>query len=383
MKNYILNDIVSFQNGYAFDSTLMGQYGTNIIKIKEIKNNRITITDSTQKIAKCDKSIMHKYKINYNDILIALTGDPINKGSAESWVGRAAIYRESDSALLNQRLCKIIPNTEYILNKYLYYFLISFPTLYKLASSAKGSANQANISHKDVGNLVINLPSLKMQQHIVDTVGSLDDKIENNNKIIESLIKWKANNYQKTLNKTSCCETDLLNIVNFIGGTQPPKSEHIYNYEKGYVRFIQNRDYSSENHLTFIKISSKNKLCNEYDIMMDKYGEAGKVRFGINGAYNVALAKIEPKKENYQEWIREFLNTNEIQRYLYNSSIASTRASVSENNLMNIKIPLPNENVVCNFEKRHKTILKMILNLKTENKYLQDLKKLYLDYYFN
>lgn len=168
MKNYILNDIVSFQNGYAFDSTLMGQYGTNIIKIKEIKNNRITITDSTQKIAKCDKSIMHKYKINYNDILIALTGDPINKGSAESWVGRAAIYRESDSALLNQRLCKIIPNTEYILNKYLYYFLISFPTLYKLASSAKGSANQANISHKDVGNLVINLPSLKMQQHIVD-----------------------------------------------------------------------------------------------------------------------------------------------------------------------------------------------------------------------
>lgn len=117
--------------------------------------------------------------------------------------------------------------------------------------------------------------------------------------------------------------------------------------------------------------------------MMDKYGEAGKVRFGINGAYNVALSKIEPKKENYQEWIREFLNTNEIQQYLYNSSIASTRASVSENNLMNIKIPLPNENVVCNFEKDHKTILKMILNLKMENKYLQDLKKLYLDYYFN
>ena len=103
-----------------------------------------------------------------NDILIALTGDPTNKGSEESWVGRTAIYREKECALLNQRMCKIIPNTKYILPKYLYYYLISYPTLYTLASSAKGSANQANISHKDVGELDISLPSIEMQQHIVD-----------------------------------------------------------------------------------------------------------------------------------------------------------------------------------------------------------------------
>ena len=185
------------------------------------------------------------------------------------------------------------------------------------------------------------------------------------------------------LYKIVCEDNKLLDIVSFIGGTQPPKSEHIYSYKKGYIRFIQNRDYSTENHLTYIKESPRNKLCDEYDIMMDKYGEAGKVRFGIKGAYNVALAKIKPKNKYYQEWIREFLNMKEIQQYLFNSSMASTRASVSENNLSNIKIPIPlNNNIIIEFEKKHKIIIKFILKLQQENKLLEKLKQLYLKKFF-
>lgn len=217
---------------------------------------------------------------------------------------------------------------------------------------------------------------------IVDTVGSIDDKIENNNKLIEKLIKWKENDYQIKVSNIPCKEYELLEIISFIGGTQPPKSEHIYNPKEGYIRFIQNRDYSSENHLTYIKESSKNKLCDEYDIMMDKYGEAGKVRFGIKGAYNVALAKILPKNINQQEWIREFLNTPEIEQYLFNSSIASTRASVSENNLLNIKIKIPSNDVLIKFENQHKLIINMILKVKKENQKLCELKELYLKKFF-
>ena len=32
--------------------------------------------------------------------------------------------------------------------------------------------------------------SLEYQQHIVDIIGSIDDKIENNNKILEKIDKW-------------------------------------------------------------------------------------------------------------------------------------------------------------------------------------------------
>ena len=266
--------------------------------------------------------------------------------------------------------------------KYLFYYLQSSKIRKQLQSLLLGST-VFQLSKKDLENFELKgIHNKDEQQHIVDTVGSLDDKIENNNKIIERLIIWKANNYKNALSNISCQEYNLLDMVDFIGGTQPPKSEHIYDYKQGYIRFIQNRDYSSENHLTYIKESTKNKLCNEYDIMMDKYGEAGKVRFGISGAYNVALAKIDPKNIAYQEWIREFLNTQEIQQFLFNSSIASTRASVSENNLMNIKIPVPSKDYIAKFEEKHKIIIKFILKLKQENKQLEKLKKLYLSYYF-
>ncbi len=171
--------------------------------------------------------------------------------------------------------------------------------------------------------------------------------------------------------------------MKFLGGSQPPKSEHIYENKSGYVRFIQNRDYNSEGHLTYIKESKKNKLCSRYDIMMDKYGEAGKVRFGIDGAYNVALAKIQPVDENLQEYIREFFSQEDVEKYLSNSSIASTRASVSEENLNNMYIKIPDSIVLANFQNRHHKMIEYILNIKEENKKLRDLKDLYLKKFFS
>ena len=337
------------------------------ISIKDFNNSFKYIYKTEKSITKQGLEKSSTNMLYKNDIII----------SARGTVGcLAQIYYPM---AFNQSCYGIRTINKDLMQNYLYYWLIA--NIDKFKKQTHGAVFDT-ITKSTFDNIEINYPSLVMQQHIVDTVGSLDTKIENNNKIIERLIIWKANNYKNTLSNIPCQEYNLLDMVDFIGGTQPPKSEHIYDYKQGYIRFIQNRDYSSENHLTYIKESTKNKLCNEYDIMMDKYGEAGKVRFGISGAYNVALAKIEPKNKVYQEWIREFLNTQEIQQYLFNSSIASTRASVSENNLMNIKIPVPSKNYIAKFEEKHKIVIEFILKLKQENKQLEKLKKLYLSYYF-
>ncbi len=44
---------------------------------------------------------------------------------------------------------------------------------------------------------------------------------------------------------------------------------------------------------------------------MDKYGDAGAVRYGIEGAFNVALGKINVNRPNFQEYIRSFLKVTE------------------------------------------------------------------------
>ena len=170
----------------------------------------------------------------------------------------------------------------------------------------------------------------------------------------------------------------LIDQFDFLGGSQPPKSEHIYEEKEGYIRFIQNRDYANENHKTYIPISKKNKICNETDILMDKYGEAGKVRFGISGAYNVALAKIEPKNILFKEYLRWYFMQEKTQEFLFSSSLASTRSSLNSKTFIGMNILVPTNNVLSAFNVIAEKYIQHSLNLKQENRTLSEVRDLLL-----
>ena len=150
----------------------------------------------------------------------------------------------------------------------------------------------------------------------------------------------------------------LLDVAEWIGGAQPPKSTFKYEETDGYVRFIQNRDYAGSNHLTYIPESKSNKVCDRFDIMMDKYGDAGRIRFGLAGAYNVALAKIKPLTELIQELLRGFLGAESTYSYLYNACMASTRASLNEEILGNLYLAIPPKEILEEYEDISKNILR-------------------------
>ena len=175
----------------------------------------------------------------------------------------------------------------------------------------------------------------------------------------------------------------LTDIVKWESASQPPKEVFKYKYQDGYIRFIQNRDYENDNHITFIPLLKTTKLCNKTDIMMDKYGDAGSVRYGLEGAYNVALAKISPIIPNTQEYIRKYLEQNSTYNYLHNACIASTRASLNESLLQNLLIVLPNQEVLKSFEKQQKNILYQILKIKKNNQELNKLKGRLLPIFIN
>ncbi|MFC0819826.1 restriction endonuclease subunit S [Moraxella marmotae] len=160
----------------------------------------------------------------------------------------------------------------------------------------------------------------------------------------------------------------------FISGSQPPKSQHIYQEQSGYERFIQNRDYANDNHKTYIPISKKNKLCEDKDILMDKYGEAGKVRYGIKGAYNVALAKIVPKKENMREFLRWYFMQENIKSYLSQASMASTRNSLNSSTFMGMEVDIPNDEILIYFENMVSQYIDRSLQIKRENNFLSELR---------
>lgn len=106
-------------------------------------------------------------------------------------------------------------------------------------------------------------------------------------------------------------------VCDFVGGSQPPKSEFINTPKDGYIRLIQTRDYKTDAFPTYILANSTKKLCDAQDIMIGRYGPPiFQICRGLKGAYNVALLKAKPKKCIDREYLYYFLKQDAVFRYV-------------------------------------------------------------------
>jgi type I restriction enzyme S subunit len=132
-------------------------------------------------------------------------------------------------------------------------------------------------------------------------------------------------------------------VCDFEGGSQPPKSQFIYEPKDGYVRFLQIRDFGSDKNITYIPHSKKNRLCTENDILIGRYGASvGKILTGKAGAYNVALMKTDPDLSVLnREWFHSYLLSSEFQDRLLNLAARSAQAGFSKDDIFNFPVPVP------------------------------------------
>ncbi|MDC4181682.1 restriction endonuclease subunit S [Mycoplasma sp. T158Tt] len=175
----------------------------------------------------------------------------------------------------------------------------------------------------------------------------------------------------------------LTDLIKWESSYQPPKKDFIYSMKEGYVRFIQNRDYNSDGHKTYIPIKDNLTIVDKFDILMDKYGDAGRVRYGIEGAFNVALARINVKDPALKEYIRSYFESKPIYNYLHNSCMASTRASLSLNNLSSLMVMIPDKETLNSYEIILHNIRSIVLKNKEENEKLSEIKDFLLPLLMN
>ncbi len=136
----------------------------------------------------------------------------------------------------------------------------------------------------------------------------------------------------------------LVDVCDFQGGTQPPKSEWITTPRVGYVRMIQIRDFTQgkESFIEYVKDSKTLKKCQEDDIMIGRYGASiGKILTGISGAYNVALVKTIPSDELDKRYFFHYLNTTYFQNFIQNAGSRAAQAGFNKEELKDLEIPLP------------------------------------------
>lgn len=135
-------------------------------------------------------------------------------------------------------------------------------------------------------------------------------------------------------------------VCDFQGGSQPPKSNFIYEYRKGYVRFLQIRDFASDKYVTYIPESNKNRYCNEDDILLGRYGASvGKVLVNKAGAYNVAVMKTIPDESLLvKRYLFYYLNSYEFQTRLLSTASRSAQDGFSKDDIFDFPIFIPSLN---------------------------------------
>ena len=170
-KEYKLRDLVTFSQGIQ-------------VPVEEQSNTRhsnmerfVRIVDFTNpneepRFIKIKDS---KYWVNKKNVVM------IRYGSATA----GKVVRGLEGYIANN-MFKVIPNKSILNEEFLYYFL-SQSSIYSYLMNSQSSSTMPAIKFSDFDNIKIKLPSLDIQKHIALKLNRLNDKIELNTQINQTL----------------------------------------------------------------------------------------------------------------------------------------------------------------------------------------------------
>lgn len=186
MIELVLSDIFDLQQGFAFKSKDFLPEGVPILKIKNVKSSGLSL----HQLDYVNESFLDthgKYIPEHGDALISMSGNRLN-GSKETWVGKVALFKEEATFLVNQRVGILKnKNPQEANTAFLVYALSSDYWQLRFAQTATSSGGQANLSTSQILSESVFLPSLSDQKAIAYILGTLDDKIELNQKMNQTL----------------------------------------------------------------------------------------------------------------------------------------------------------------------------------------------------
>ena len=373
-----LGDISKGKGQYGIGASAV-EYSEDLytyLRITDI-NDDGTLNYSDLKSVNDEKA--SQYVLEPNDIVFARTGNS---------TGRNYFYDGTDGTFVYAGfLIKFSIDPDKVNPKYIKYYCLSDAYKGWVQEHSTGST-RGNINAQTYANMEIVLPPRGQQDKMVSILENLELKRKNNNAINRNLQEQAQAVYQEWFVEGARYEKDvngefigvskvsLADLMDYAGGSQPPASEFIEEEREGYVRFVQIRDYDTDSHITYIPVSPRNKLCNKYDIMIARYGAAlGRICFGLDGAYNVALAKVFPKKSYYQEFLRSYLSSVDFYEGINIRGGRSAQSGFNQSDIKSFRLLFPDDDTILKeYEELVKPIIDARLKIKEENYKLAHLR---------
>lgn len=387
-NTFKISDIADVQTG-PFGSQLHKEdyvaVGTPIITVEHLGENKI-IHSNLPKVKREDWQRLSKYVLKENDIVFSRVGS----------VDRCALVSEKENNwLFSGRCLRVrVKDTTKVAPKYLSYYFSSKKFKSYIRSIAVG-ATMPSINTKILSEIKIKLPDIFSQRKISKLLYQLDSKIWCN----EQLIK-KLEQIAQTLFKRWFIDFEFPNEEG-----KPYKSSggEMVESELGDIPNLFNTGILADIYQNF---DSKRKPLSKMERLKREkvypyYGAASLMDFVddylFDGIY-LLLGEdgTVQTKEGYpvlqlvdgKFWVNNHAHvmqgaTGFLTEYLYimlkninikNIITGAVQPKISQRNLNNIKIIIPDEKSIEAFQKNIKLIFEEILNLRKENKNLTQLR---------
>lgn len=124
-------------------------------------------------------------------------------------------------------------------------------------------------------------------------------------------------------------------------GHNPPKSEFIHEPREGYVRFVQITDFKTDSRAVYVPDSNKLKKVKRGEILMAAYRHIGKLSREMEGAFNVALCKVNCIDPFNIDFLELLIGTPFVKGELLAESERGHIPSMHSDHLLSLWVPVP------------------------------------------
>jgi len=405
-KRYKLGDLLRVKHGWAFKGEFFSETGIQSILTPGNFYESGGFKANTSK----DRFYIGEYPKEYlcskGDLIVAMTEQ------AAGLLGSTAIVPEDNRYLHNQRIGLISCN-EYLNKDFAYYLFMTQTVRQQISRSASGTKVK-HTSPEKIYEVQVYIPKIQTQRNITKILTTLDQKIQINNQInqeLEAMAKtlydywfvqfdfpdqngkpYKLSGGKMVYHPELKREIPegwgvekLGELIQLERGVTYAKSDIVEKTTNDAIGVLRATnitgnvmDLNDLVYLTKDKINNKQIIKqNETLIVMSSGSKEHLGKNAINYyeeviGFGAFCSKIVPQK--YSAYINTFLQSSEFKGYLLKQSMGTNINNLTNSDILDCRIILPNEEILDKFENMVEKNIKLISNNYIQNQELTQLR---------
>ena len=360
MQLYKLNELYSITSGLSKPANKFG-YGNPFLSFSVVFNN-FHIPNNITELVDTNMSEIERFSIQRGDVFVTRTSEKLDE-LGKSCVALKDIPRATFNGFCKRLRPKCCENI--ILPEYAQYLFRSKQFTNQIIYSCPMST-RASLNEEILNTIVLNLHPLNEQRHIVDIIGSLDDKIENNNKIINKLWQKLQLIHTDFKSKNELVEKNILELADIKYGKGIPTSEILK--DGLYSVYGSNGIIGYLNNYTF----------KEHKIAISCRGNSSGIIHLTDENSTVTSNSLVLDFKNFDYTYYFFLEFMYKGLYEYKTGSAQPQITIDNLKILNLQVPKNINDYIKNINDS----VEYTFCLKKENQKLFLLKQFYLKKFF-